>query len=53
MCIESGDCSYKSESCNPINDAFIIKNESKSNMIYIDDTGDLCLTGYLIQNGIP
>jgi len=52
LCIETGDCSGNSNSCNPSNDAFIIQNSSGSNVSYIDFTGNLCLTGNLIENGL-
>jgi parallel beta-helix repeat protein len=52
MCIEQGDCSDKSISCNPTRDAFIVRDASDSNMSYIDFDGDLCLTGKLIEDAI-
>ena len=50
LCIEKGDCSDQSVSCNPTRDAFIVRNSSGSNMSYIDFDGDLCLTGRLYEN---
>jgi hypothetical protein len=50
MCIETGDCSDYSASCNPTEDAFVIQNSSSDNMSYIDTDGDLCLTGGLFEN---
>jgi len=52
LCLEKGDCSDYSISCNPTRDAFIIRKSSGANMSYIDWDGDLCLTGGLIENGI-
>lgn len=53
LCIETGDCSDKSATCNNVNNAFIIKNQNDENKIFIDYTGDLCLTGTLTQGGNP
>lgn len=53
LCIEKGDCSDESASCNPTRDAFIIQNSSANNMSYIDFDGDLCLTGRLYENSEP
>lgn len=54
LCIEKGDCSDQSVTCNPSRDAFIIRNVSSSlNMSYIDFDGDLCLTGKLYENSSP
>ena len=53
LCIEKGDCSAQSPSCNPSRDAFIIRNASNYNMSYIDFDGDLCLTGKLYPNSYP
>ncbi len=50
LCIEKGDCSDESASCNPSRDAFIIRNSTNSNMSYIDFNGELCLTGKLYEN---
>lgn len=52
LCIETGDCSDESVSCDPANDAVVWQNEGEQNVIYIDDTGDLCLTGTLYENQI-
>ena len=46
LCIEDGDCSDLSATCNPSIDAFIIQNHG-INISYIDFGGDLCLTGDL------
>ena len=51
LCIEKGDCSDLSASCDPPRDAFIVRNSSNNNMAYIDFDGDLCLTGTLYENG--
>lgn len=54
LCIEYGDCSDNSLSCNPSNSAFIIQDSLGNNVSYIDLTnGDLCLTGDLIEYGNP
>ncbi|MBI2628501.1 LamG domain-containing protein [Candidatus Pacearchaeota archaeon] len=53
LCIESGDCSDQSATCNPATSAFIIRNSTNSNVGYIDYTGDLCLTGRLYENSEP
>ncbi|PIN92051.1 hypothetical protein COU56_04315, partial [Candidatus Pacearchaeota archaeon CG10_big_fil_rev_8_21_14_0_10_31_9] len=53
LCIEQGDCSDLSTSCNPTSDAFIIKNSSSANVAYINYNGDLCLTGRLYENSNP
>jgi hypothetical protein len=53
LCLENGDCSDETASCNPSGDAFIIQNLSSSNMSYIDFRGDLCLTGVLYENSNP
>lgn len=53
LCIETGDCSDKSALCNPTNNAFIIQNSSGTNKSYLDFTGDLCLTGTLVEDGSP
>ncbi len=51
LCIEKGDCSDESASCNSIREtAFLIKNSSNVNMSYIDFDGDLCLIGGLYEN---
>ncbi|MBR9703843.1 hypothetical protein GOV12_00390, partial [Candidatus Pacearchaeota archaeon] len=50
LCLEKGDCSDESASCNPTRDAFIIRNSSDYNMSYIDFDGDLCLIGGLYEN---
>ncbi len=53
LCIETGDCSDQSATCNPTSDAFIIKDINDINVIYINNNGDLCLKGVLTQNGNP
>ena len=53
LCIEQGDCTDLSVSCNPTSDAFIIKNSSSANVAYINYNGDLCLTGSLFENSNP
>ena len=50
LCLESGDCSDESVTCNPTTDALIIRDSSNTNMSYIDTDGDLCLTGKLFEN---
>ena len=50
LCVEKGDCSDSSPSCNPTRDAFIIQNSSGENVSYIDFSGDLCLIGSLVQS---
>lgn len=53
LCIENGDCSDLSSDCDsPVGDSFIIKDDGE-NVIYIDSTGDLCLTGQLEEEGNP
>jgi hypothetical protein len=53
LCIRTGDCSAHSANCtNSGDNSFIIQN-STSNMIYISEQGDLCLTGNLYQNSNP
>jgi len=53
MCLEKGDCSDQSLSCNPTRDAFKILNSSDNTVVYIDFDGDLCLTGTLHENSNP
>ena len=53
LCIEKGDCSDLAASCNPASDAFIMQDPIYRNTSYIDFTGDLCLTGVLVENGNP
>ena len=50
MCIESGDCSDLSASCNPTIDSFVVQNSSGFNVSYIDFDGNLCLTERLYEN---
>ena len=54
LCVETGNCSDQSVTCNtsPEN-AFIVKDSSNDNVIYIDKYGDLCLIGQLYENSEP
>ena len=49
LCVEDGDCSDLSATCNPSSDAFIIQNHG-INISYIDFEGEMCLTGGLYEN---
>ncbi len=54
MCVETGDCSDYSATCNTNpEDAFIYRNSSNDNVICIDKYGDLCLVGGLFENSNP
>lgn len=46
LCLEKGNCSDLSSTCNPLIPAFIVKNNN-INVSYIDFEGGLCLTGSL------
>ena len=50
MCLETGDCSDQSVSCENPEDAFIVRNGTDDNVIYIDKNGDLCLIGKLYED---
>ena len=51
LCISSSNCDDYSETCNPSEKAFVIKNPSSGTIVsYIDFNGDLCLTGKLYEN---
>jgi len=53
LCVESGDCSDQSATCNTNpEDAFIVRNSTDDNVIYIDKYGDLCLIGGLYENSL-
>ncbi|MEK6934378.1 MAG: DNRLRE domain-containing protein, partial [Nanoarchaeota archaeon] len=53
LCIETGDCSDQSASCDPSNYAFIVEDVTGTVVSYLDNTGDLCLTGRLYENSTP
>ena len=53
LCIQQGDCSDESASCNPAINALIIRDSSSINMSYINFNGDLCLRGKLYENTNP
>ncbi len=54
LCIEVGDCSDKAPDCNNPGDSnFVIKNNYDVIVIYINEVGDLCLVGTLVENDNP